>query len=188
MEEQRSGRKIGDGQFQVYVNDKLKLYPFYSTGDLKYRYLRDIVLNEVEFEEIMDSLIVERGITSVDLAAGLWLSDDHLSSLSSKGHYAGLHSYSHPISIARLSYAEQKEQYTKNYEHLRGICGRDPISMAHPSNSYDDDTIEILKNLGIACGFRSNMAICEKTGSDSDAFEIPRMDHANILRMMDTTQ
>jgi hypothetical protein len=52
--------------------------------------------------------------------------------------------------------------------------------MSHPCNSYNADTIAVLRDLGIEQGFCSNMS----HGPARSAFEIPREDHANILAAM----
>jgi peptidoglycan/xylan/chitin deacetylase (PgdA/CDA1 family) len=175
---------FSDSGFDRYYSERIRLYPFYSVRDLKYRYIRDLVLTSVQFEEIMDEIMSDRKLTFVELALNLWMDDGHLQALSERGHDIGLHSYTHPISISRLSDTEQKEQYRMNYEHIKEVCGVKPLSMAHPSNSYNNETIEVLKDLGILYGFRSNMEARKDKRVDLAPFEIPRMDHANILQLM----
>ena len=51
--------------------------------------------------------------------------------------------------------------------------------MSHPCNSYNNDTLEILTNFNIEIGFRANM----KTAFNSN-LEIPRIDHAEILKLL----
>ncbi len=48
--------------------------------------------------------------------------------------------------------------------------------MSHPSGNYNDDTLKILKKLGIKCGFRSSLV----PPYIKSSLEIPREDHANI--------
>ena len=54
--------------------------------------------------------------------------------------------------------------------------------MAHPSNSYSDDTLKILRELNITCGFRSNMSLPEGKKINHSPLEIGREDHTNILQ------
>lgn len=51
--------------------------------------------------------------------------------------------------------------------------------MSHPCNSYNNDTLMILKDLGIKIGFRANLA--KDVYSN---FEIPRVDHSDILKLI----
>ena len=49
--------------------------------------------------------------------------------------------------------------------------------MSHPLGNYNDDTLKILKKLGINIGFRSSLS----PSYIKSALEIPREDHANII-------
>lgn len=171
---------------QERLRDQMQRFPFYSINDAKFRLVRDRALGRRHYEAIMDEMISERGLTLSDLSKDLWISNEHLVHLRQRGHLVGLHSYSHPTVLADLAYEEQYKEYEKNHSHLRAVCGEAPISMAHPCNSYNGDTIQILKQLGIICGFRSNMfprVMGER--ANPHPFEMARQDQANIMRMMD---
>ena len=93
----------------------------------------------------------------------------------------GLHSFSHPTQISKLSHQEQEVEYSRNLQHIEGVLGRGAVtSMAHPCGDYNEDTLSILKDMGIRIGFRSNFGVKEIKTS----LEIPRDDHANIFRQM----
>jgi peptidoglycan/xylan/chitin deacetylase (PgdA/CDA1 family) len=170
--------------YQRYLENRKAMFPFYSDNDLKFRFLRDEVLERREYEYIMDSIIENKG-TSIDMISeDLWLTDEDLKDLSQKGHLIGLHSYDHPTDIAKLSRSEQIDQYQKNYRHIKRVCKKEVVSMSHPCNSYNEDTIRILEGLGILCGFRSNMSLAGLTGNWAGSFEIPREDATNIIRMI----
>ncbi|HYC56690.1 MAG TPA: polysaccharide deacetylase family protein [Candidatus Binatia bacterium] len=167
-------------------------YPFYSVSDVQFRLLRDRVLGPERFDRVMEILIAERHITLEELAENLWMTPRHVVDLAAGGHHIGLHSYSHPTSLADLSRAEQHEEYARNLAHLHGLCGTRPAAVAHPVNSYNDATLEVLRELGIRCGFRANTAPC-KAGEPLNAstLELAREDHANIinrLRAMETSK
>ena len=49
--------------------------------------------------------------------------------------------------------------------------------MSHPCGNYNDDTLKILKKLGINVGFRSSLV----PSNIRSALEIPREDHSNII-------
>ena len=51
--------------------------------------------------------------------------------------------------------------------------------MSHPCNSYNDNTLNILEQLGIKLGFRANLS----EGFSSN-LEIPRIDHSEILKLL----
>ena len=53
-------------------------------------------------------------------------------------------------------------------------------AMSHPCGDYNADTLSILSKMNIKIGFRSNMSVKNILSS----LEIPREDHANVLREM----
>jgi hypothetical protein len=57
--------------------------------------------------------------------------------------------------------------------------------MSHPNGSYNNDTLEILKDLGVELGFKHIMSIEPEKGMkkvNNSFLEIAREDHANILK------
>ena len=59
--------------------------------------------------------------------------------------------------------------------------------MSHPSGSYNQDTLKILKNLGIELGFKQIMTIEPEKDMkkiNNSFLEIAREDHAEIMKMM----
>lgn len=165
-----------DQGLATFPIDYLSEFTFYTEEDRKFRFLRDKVLKSKEYEHIMKILMQSKGIKIKDLAKGLWLEKDHLQTLKNEGHIIGIHSHSHPTAIADLSYEEQKNEYQKNFEILTDILHDKPFTMAHPCNSYSDDTLEILSNIGIRLGFCSNM-----TKTDYSILELPRKDSAYLI-------
>ena len=154
-------------------------FPFYSSNDIKFRIIRDDILNNQQFELLMDTLIEEKGTSPSELANDLWLTNSHLTKLSADGHYIGMHAYNHPYALSKLSYEEQFEQLKKNFDHITEVTGKKPVSMSYPNNSYNKHTIKILNELNIICAFRSNMKLVKNTSIDN-ALIFPRMDHSNF--------
>lgn len=186
--------KVSDSEFSQRIREALDprvirqqidTFPFYSANDVQFRLIRDRVLSREDYERVMDEIISERGVSIEDLSKNLWMSDEKLRYLSDSDHFIGLHSYSHPTVLGELPYEVQLAEYQKNYLHLGTVCDRRPVAMSHPCDSYDANTIEILRGLGIRCGFRSNMSAKRRGGEiNPSPFEMARQDHANVLRMM----
>jgi peptidoglycan/xylan/chitin deacetylase (PgdA/CDA1 family) len=151
-------------------------FPFYSEADRRFRYVRDDVLGPERYNAIMDALIGSMGISLPDLADGLWMEPEHLRRLHAEGHVLGLHTHTHPTRIADLEPQGQLREYRDNYTALMALLGEPPTTVAHPCNSYNRATLEILRRLGIRVGFRSNMAWAEHS-----RLEYARRDPANIL-------
>lgn len=167
------------------IERQRNIYPFYSVNDVIFRHIRDHALTQDGYEEIMDGMIRERALTLTELSQNLWMTNNELEHLAREGHSLGLHSYSHPTTLAEMPLQKQREEYTLNYNHLKRVCGVAPQAMAHPCNSYSKSTLEILKDLGIFCGFRSNMSPAQgASGLNPTSLEIAREDHANILKII----
>lgn len=159
----------------------LKDFPFYTNRDKWFRYLRDQYLGSENYDRIMKAMMDKKEFDASAVRSILWMSKEQLLDLHTLGHTIGLHSYSHPTQMGKLTKVEQLLEYQKNFQHLEGLLGPCSISsMSHPCGNYNNETLEILRDMGIKIGFRSNMGIKEIKSS----LEIPREDHANIFREM----
>lgn len=160
-----------------------KMFPFYTENDLKYRYIRNKMLIRSDFEKIMDRLIESKGLSVSKITEDLWLTNAHLQSLHRNGHCIGLHSYDHPFNMAHLNINKQRNQYLLNYQHITHVIGDTVECMSHPLNSYSADTIKILSNMGIVCGFCSSMSRKNvKKTIYEHSLELPREDAANLIK------
>jgi peptidoglycan/xylan/chitin deacetylase (PgdA/CDA1 family) len=155
----------------------LKNYTFYSKSDKKFRYIRDEILTKKEYFTIMDIIIEESKINLKTIYKKLWMSEKELKKINKNNHVIGLHSYSHPTKFSSLSYKDQNEEYEKNKKHLEKITPK-IFAMSHPVNSYNQNTLKILKNLDVTIGFRADMNPMKSN------LEIPRQDHSIIASML----
>ena len=154
----------------------LSSYPFYTNNDRKYRYLRDKVLGDKYFDVVI-TMMKEKEYSVSRRREHLFMSKDNLRKLHESGHTIGLHSHSHPTTIHNLSYEKQLEEYSKNYQFIHSITNEKVTSMSHPCGNYNDDTLKILKKLGIKVGFRPSIM----PSNIRSTLEIPREDHTNIM-------
>lgn len=161
-------------------NEYLHDFPFYSPGDRKFRFVRDVALGSNAYDEIMTLMMNAHHFDINKCKWDLWMQENHLRDLHSRGHLVGLHSHTHPTVLSGLSPHDQEKEYIGNFNSLREILGVSPVAMSHPCNSYNDSTLSILRGLGIRVGFRANMALV----ATASEFEFPREDHANIMRLM----
>ena len=156
----------------------LSNFPFYTDSDKWFRYLRDVVLKVDNYDQIMLRMMKNENFDISEASKKLWINKSQLKKIHEEGHIIGLHSYSHPTMIDNLTYEQQQKEYKRNLSHLKQILGTETIeSMSHPCGRYNSDTLEILKDMGIKVGFRSNMRIKEIRNT----LEIPREDHTNII-------
>lgn len=171
-------------RFKKYLWESKKISPFYSLNDLRFRFIRNELLPQKEFEGVLDKIMKDFEVNFLDIAHDLWLTNSQLSALAENGHNIGLHSYDHPVQFSSLPYKVQLRQYLENYNHLSKICKRKIISAAHPFNSYNKNSLKILSGIGILCAFRSNMVPPDGKKINPDCLQMARDDPANILRLM----
>ena len=119
----------------------------------------------------------------------LFFSKKDLKNLVKLGHVIGLHSHSHPTLLEKFNYSDQKKEYNTNIFELTKILPKNYNiqCMAHPSGSYNSETLEILKKLNIKVGFKQIMTIEKEKGMkkiNNSLLEIAREDHSNILKKM----
>ena len=123
-----------------------------------------------------------------DVFSKLFFDKKDLVNLYNNDHIIGLHSHSHPTLLEKLSYEDQEKEYQKNLQVLASILDQPKnkfLSMSHPNGSYNDDTLNILKKIGIKIGFKQIMKLEKekKMQSINNSFlEIAREDHSNILK------
>jgi len=158
----------------------LSAFPFYSENDKWFRYIRDQYLVPIRYKEIMSKMMFQHGFNIEDAKKNIWMSEDDLKDIDRMQHVIGLHTFSHPTQTSKLSFKDQYREYSKNYEHLSVLLDHPIQSMSYPCGDYNDDTLKILKSMGISIGFRSSMSVNEIKSS----LEIPREDHSNVLKEM----
>lgn len=158
----------------------LSAFPFYSENDKWFRYIRDQYLSNEKYNQIMHALMLKRNF-NINLAKkNLWMTEKDILNTDSKGHLIGLHSYSHPRQMSKLSKAQQNYEYQANYDHLTNLIGKPIKMMSHPCGDYNETTLKILRKMNIQIGFRSNMSETKIISP----LEIPREDHTNVFKEM----
>ena len=173
----------------VIKNKKIEL-PFYSIKDIKFRLVRDKLLTKDEYEKNMSLMMKEKNFEPQNYYSHLLFDKKDLIQLNSLGHLIGLHSHNHPNLLESLSYDEQKFEYENCISIISKIIDKPKSEikfMSHPCGSYNNDTLKILKGIGIELGFKPIMTIEPKKGMkkiNNSFLEIARQDHAEIVKRM----
>ena len=155
-----------------YLNE----FDFYSVKEREYRFYRDKVLSDMEFGTIMDNILCDYNVDINSISKNLWMNNRDLETLNSNDQIIGLHSLTHPTNIAQLDFNTQHQEYIQNKEHIVSVTSKEPITVSHPCGSYNNSTLEILNQLGVQIGFRSNFQKLNHS-----PLEFPRVDHSHIL-------
>ncbi len=165
-------------------------FPHYSIEDIKFRLTRDIYLTKDEYEKIMFLMMDEKKFKPKEFYSKLFFDENDLKKLDKLGHLIGLHSHNHPTLLEKLDYDEQKNEYEKCLSAISKILNKsknDIKYMSHPCGSYNNNTLVILKELGIEIGFKQIMTIEPEKGMkkiNNSFLEISRQDHAEIFKRM----
>ena len=166
---------------------KLK-HPVYSIEDIKFRLTRDIFLKKNEYEKIMFLMINEKNFNYKEYLKRLYFQKEDLITLDNLGHLVGLHSHNHPTLLEKLNYDDQKAEYEKCLFSISKILKKSKNKikfMSHPCGSYNEDTLEILKNLGIELGFKQIMTLEPERNMkkiNNSPLEIARQNHSELLQ------
>lgn len=164
-----------------YPSNYLGSFPFYSEPERRFRFFRDEILGPERYKNLMWGLIesTPRFVLS-DIVEALWMKPEGLEKLLSRGHSLGLHSHTHPTRMDLLPENEQRYEYETNRDWIETTLGVLPAFVAHPCGQYSKYTLGVLDELGISVGFRSSLT----PGLYHSLLEIPREDHANVMRDM----
>ena len=182
-------KKFFEENNQKINSAKIK-FPHYSLEDIKFRLVRDIFLSKNEYENCMFLMMKEKQFYYKDFYSKLFFDLNDLKKLNNLNHLIGLHSHNHPTLLEKLSYEDQKSEYEKCLNLISSIIGKpknEIKSMSHPCGSYNNDTLNILKELGIELGFKQIMTVEPEKGMkkiNNSFLEIARQDHAEIHKRM----
>ena len=168
---------------QTYPEDYLSAFPFYSDNDRRFRFVRDKILGPKLYNSMLETMMQAAGYSKAERRKTLFMEKENIVSLSLEGHCIGLHSHTHPTQIHLLDESTQRREYEENQEFIKETIGIKPDSMSHPCGNYDLSTLSILNHLGILIGFRSSMTPSVAMSN----LEIPREDHANVMKMITQT-
>ncbi len=170
-------------------NIKIK-FPVYSINDIKFRLVRDELLTKDNYNDIMCKMFYEKQFKPEDYYEILFLNKNSLNEIKNLGHLIGLHSHTHPTSLENLSVEDQTREYNDNISILSEIlnCDKNEFKyMSHPCGSYNQDTLKILKVLGVELGFKQIMTIEPEKNMktvNNSFLEVAREDHSEIMQMM----
>lgn len=172
------------------IDEKKNKFPHYTIDDIKFRLVRDLFLSKEQYEQTMMKMIEKKNFILDDHYSKLFFSVEDLKKIDTKGHLIGLHSHSHPVLIERLKYADQQREYKECLNILSTVLNKPKKLikyMSHPCGSYNKDTLEILKKLGIKLGFKQIMSLEPEKGMkkiNNSHLEIARQDHALIIKRL----
>ena len=159
-------------QKKIFFNKNyFKQFKIYTKKEREYRFIRDKLLNENEFNEIFKSMIKNKKANLNTIKDKIYLSSRQIKDLDKKGHVIGLHSHNHPTRIEDLSFQAQEKEYRQCLKILKSLIKSSIVCMSHPCNSYNKNTLRILKKMKIKVGFKA-----DNNNLPYSKLELPRID------------
>lgn len=166
--------------FLKFKKTYLQKFKFYTLNDRRYRFYRDVILTKKKYEELMKILMSKKNYNTKSRKKKIIMNKKDIKNIQKDGHEIGLHSHSHPIRMDLLNQKKQSQEYKKNNKILKNLTKKDITSMSHPCGRYNKNTLNVLKELNIEIGFRSN----NHNKGIKSCFEIPRIDHTEVLKKL----
>jgi peptidoglycan/xylan/chitin deacetylase (PgdA/CDA1 family) len=125
-------------------------------------------------ESLLQQLILTTGMS---LPTSIRMTRDQIRQVADSDLFSiGGHSaYHNPLS--QLSEHEQVNEISRSLIFLENICGRPLNSFAYPYGSYNETTVEILKNLQIKVAVTTTPS---RVTVHSSSLELPRMKVSNL--------
>lgn len=172
-EKNNVSKKIKLGNAENYHSE----ITFYTKNDRIFRFIRDKILSEDEYNEVMYNMMSEYNYNFNDISKKIYLSENDIKDLHNNENIIGLHSHSHNTFMADLSYDEQEYEYSTNKKILEEIIDSRIKTVSYPCSSYNKDTLDIMKKMDIKLGFRANML-----SNYNSELEVKRIDHTEVLK------
>lgn len=170
-------KALEDGKWRDYKPEST----FYTDNDRRFRHARDFILGDEKYNMVMDAMMGSAGYNYMDHVDKLWIKGPEIQKLYDDGNIIGLHSHSHPTTLGKLSYEDQKAEYVRCKEILEDILPGTVTTVSYPCDSFNDDTAGIMRELGVDMGFRAYPI------PNTDKLFLPREDHSNLYKKMRET-
>lgn len=126
--------------------------------------------------KLLDTLIIDFKV-KVSLQ-DFYMNKDEIKYLSNLGMIIGSHAVNHNV-LSRLSYSEQYKELKNSKECLEDVLGKKCDYFCYPygwKNSYNKETITILKKLNYKNSFCVEDRDCSKKEFILNPYQIPRYD------------
>ena len=164
---------------QKKITNLKKIYKFYSLSDLKFRFIRDNIIDKKNFNQINLALFKKKNFDYKMMNEKIYINKNDLKVLSKDNNTIGLHSHSHPTNFNKLSFNDQFRELKMNKIILEKKINKKIFSLAYPLGKYNKNTLRILKKLKIELAFLSNPFYKEKSN-----LMIPREDHTLMFKRL----
>lgn len=149
--------------------------------------LLQVVLPE-DLRRKMASELFEKAVAMDEsmFSRELYMSIDQIKCMVDCGMHVGSHGYDH-YWLGSLPRIKQEIEIKKSLEFIETIGGNSKLwTIGYPYGSYNQDTIELLKQYGCRLGFTTEVALADLKSKDVDfIYKIPRLDVNDLPKQSD---
>ncbi len=162
------------------VSKRENLYRYDAGKDGDIKRLLNYELPFQVADAVLDTIFRRHLGDPVDFARSLYLSSDQIRSMAAQGMTFGGHTKTHRV-LSRLDANDQRSELSTGAETIRKLTGQSSVPFCYPyghSQTYTEETIEILKESGYSSAFATT-----RSGVDfltADAYRIPRYDTKDL--------
>jgi peptidoglycan/xylan/chitin deacetylase (PgdA/CDA1 family) len=178
-------KRVPKGKRSVFINSKenieksstyLKHLTYYNNKERFYRKIRDLFLDSLIFEEIINNLFSKFYSDEISFIDNFYMSFNDLKLLISEGMTLGAHTYSHSL-LSKLSDEECKNEIVESIDILQQKLLCKIESFAYPNGVRTQVAESILKSSMIKYSFGVGNL---KANPKVNRFNIPRIDAASF--------
>jgi len=156
------------------------VYRYDSGVDARLKRVLNYELSYAVADEVLSALFRKHIGDPQTFSAGLYLTEAMIGEMAAGGMTFGYHTKSHRI-VSRLSPQVQQEELGEGVSRIRGLTGQETVPFSFPyghRQTYNDDTIAILRQIGYSVAFSTFRGPIE--AKTSALYELPRYDTKDL--------
>ncbi|MHC1759641.1 MAG: polysaccharide deacetylase family protein [Negativicutes bacterium] len=172
-------------QSNEYYFNKLAVASRFDTKEVVFiKRLLQVEL-EIQLRKLITDYLFQKYVSTSEEAFSreLYMNIEQIKCLQRNGMHIGNHGFDH-FWLGSLSKEKQMEEIDRSLLFINEIGGDiNNWTMCYPYGSYNQDTLDILKNRGCKLGFTSEVDIANSTKHDQ--YTLPRLDTNDISKNRD---
>jgi peptidoglycan/xylan/chitin deacetylase (PgdA/CDA1 family) len=127
--------------------------------------------------EILNHIFSKHFENEKEFCQKLYLNFEEIKEMIKAGMYFGSHSHTHPM-LSRLNFSEQVKEIKNSKELLEKELDIEIKAFSYPYDSFNAETIDILKQEKYICGLTSKVGV--NKGKNIDPFKLKRIDTNDV--------
>ncbi|MFS1874872.1 polysaccharide deacetylase family protein [Enterovibrio norvegicus] len=135
-------------------------------------------LTEITRGRVLLDLFEHFKIDIKEALSNVYLTPEQVKEMHDGGMLIGAHAHSHNL-MGKMPYAQQKLEVEKSTSLMKKLTGLDSVSFCFPYggvDSYNNETLEILREIEVPYAFVVNSADLKSSHLIDSCYELPRFD------------